>query len=229
MALERDEKRRFGWICLVVLDIGSHWFHCIRWDDEIGREGGLCVVCRWKTINGVRALLSLLLTVPRDTIKEQAITRTATSSYVYIMEISLCSFHAVLDRLVKYVTHVSRLDGCRWPNLLLSYPTHNLVPTLLTPGPDWFIVITLRTHTQELFYLANYIKLKRPNYDYLVNAPSFLPAALANHFPIRTLDVSTSQLVPCFSSSAAASFLIHLLAFSFMFMHHPLPPLLEWI
>ena len=31
MALETCELRKFGWICLVMLDIGSHWAHCMRW------------------------------------------------------------------------------------------------------------------------------------------------------------------------------------------------------
>jgi CDP-diacylglycerol--inositol 3-phosphatidyltransferase len=29
LLVEEDEMRKFGWITLVMLDIGSHWFHCI--------------------------------------------------------------------------------------------------------------------------------------------------------------------------------------------------------
>ncbi|TFJ84234.1 hypothetical protein NSK_004225 [Nannochloropsis salina CCMP1776] len=29
LVVEGDELRKFGWICLCMLDIGSHWFHCV--------------------------------------------------------------------------------------------------------------------------------------------------------------------------------------------------------
>ena len=35
MALETCELRKFGWICLVMLDIGSHWAHCMRYVAQV--------------------------------------------------------------------------------------------------------------------------------------------------------------------------------------------------